>query len=145
MMVQLIDEIALKFYGVQRRNPMQGMLGDIFKVHPVRIWTWVHHDFETMEKSLCMHGCKNFHVHYLLNILADGWLVSIIGPYCHYVFVLSTNYIYFILPISKCNNSYEFKLIFILKFADYGRWLVDGGNLILLCVVLWELSGRYPE
>uniref|UniRef100_A0A2P2LTT0 Golgi to ER traffic protein 4 homolog isoform X2 n=1 Tax=Rhizophora mucronata TaxID=61149 RepID=A0A2P2LTT0_RHIMU len=31
-MVQLLDEIAEKFYGVQRRNPLQGMFGDIFKV-----------------------------------------------------------------------------------------------------------------
>lgn len=31
-MVQLLDEIAERFYGVQRKNPMQGMFGDIFKV-----------------------------------------------------------------------------------------------------------------
>jgi len=30
--IQLLDEIAEKFYGVKRKNPMQGMLGDIFKV-----------------------------------------------------------------------------------------------------------------
>lgn len=28
---ELLDEIAEKFYGVKRKNPMQGMLGDIFK------------------------------------------------------------------------------------------------------------------
>lgn len=32
IMVQLLDEIAELFYGVQRRNPLQGMFGDIFKV-----------------------------------------------------------------------------------------------------------------
>ncbi|KAA3454066.1 Golgi to ER traffic protein 4-like protein [Gossypium australe] len=32
MMVQLLDEIAEKFYGVQRRNPLQGMFGDLFKL-----------------------------------------------------------------------------------------------------------------
>lgn len=31
-MVQFLDEIAERFYGVQRKNPMQGMFGDIFKV-----------------------------------------------------------------------------------------------------------------
>lgn len=30
--IELLDEIASKFYGVQRRNPLQGMLGDIFKM-----------------------------------------------------------------------------------------------------------------
>ncbi|KAL2487647.1 hypothetical protein Fot_40939 [Forsythia ovata] len=29
---EFLDEIAEKFYGVQRRNPMQGMFGDIFKM-----------------------------------------------------------------------------------------------------------------
>ncbi|KAK8611110.1 hypothetical protein V6N13_131173 [Hibiscus sabdariffa] len=29
---QLLDEIAEKFYGVQRRNSLQGMFGDLFKV-----------------------------------------------------------------------------------------------------------------
>lgn len=29
---ELLDEIAEKFYGVRRRNPMQGMFGDIFKM-----------------------------------------------------------------------------------------------------------------
>ncbi|XP_038712160.1 Golgi to ER traffic protein 4 homolog isoform X2 [Tripterygium wilfordii] len=29
---ELLDEIAEKFYGVQRRNPLQGMFGDIFKM-----------------------------------------------------------------------------------------------------------------
>uniref|UniRef100_A0A7C9DZZ2 Golgi to ER traffic protein 4 n=1 Tax=Opuntia streptacantha TaxID=393608 RepID=A0A7C9DZZ2_OPUST len=29
---ELLDEIAMKFYGVQRQNPMQGMFGDIFKI-----------------------------------------------------------------------------------------------------------------
>ncbi|KAJ6767893.1 hypothetical protein OIU74_021709 [Salix koriyanagi] len=28
---ELLDEIAELFYGVQRRNPLQGMFGDIFK------------------------------------------------------------------------------------------------------------------
>ncbi|KAE8702574.1 putative apyrase 1-like [Hibiscus syriacus] len=28
---ELLDEIAEKFYGVQRRNPLQGMFGDLFK------------------------------------------------------------------------------------------------------------------
>ena len=33
-MVQLLDEIAEKFYGVRRKNPLQGMgmFGEIFKV-----------------------------------------------------------------------------------------------------------------
>ncbi|KAB1212216.1 hypothetical protein CJ030_MR5G024984 [Morella rubra] len=29
---ELLDEIAEKYYGVRRRNPMQGMFGDIFKM-----------------------------------------------------------------------------------------------------------------
>ncbi|GAV91335.1 DUF410 domain-containing protein [Cephalotus follicularis] len=29
---EFLDEIAEKFYGVQRRNPLQGMFGDIFKM-----------------------------------------------------------------------------------------------------------------
>ncbi|OIS97765.1 PREDICTED: Golgi to ER traffic protein 4 homolog [Nicotiana attenuata] len=29
---ELLDEIAKKFYGVQRKNPLQGMFGDIFKM-----------------------------------------------------------------------------------------------------------------
>ncbi|XP_050208742.1 protein GET4 [Mercurialis annua] len=29
---ELLDEIAEKFYGIQRRNPLQGMFGDIFKM-----------------------------------------------------------------------------------------------------------------
>ncbi|KNA24235.1 hypothetical protein SOVF_017830 [Spinacia oleracea] len=29
---ELLDEIAERFYGVQRKNPMQGMFGDIFKM-----------------------------------------------------------------------------------------------------------------
>ncbi|KAM7499182.1 hypothetical protein LguiA_023596 [Lonicera macranthoides] len=29
---ELLDEIAEKFYGVQRKNPLQGMLGDFFKM-----------------------------------------------------------------------------------------------------------------
>ena len=29
---ELLDEIAEKFYGVQRRNPLQGMFGDLFKM-----------------------------------------------------------------------------------------------------------------
>lgn len=29
---ELLDEIAEKFYGVRRRNPMQGMFGDFFKL-----------------------------------------------------------------------------------------------------------------
>ncbi|MBA0815473.1 hypothetical protein Gohar_000242 [Gossypium harknessii] len=29
---ELLDEIAEKFYGVQRRNPLQGMFGDLLKV-----------------------------------------------------------------------------------------------------------------
>lgn len=29
---ELLDEIAEKFYGVRRRNPLQGMFGDIFKM-----------------------------------------------------------------------------------------------------------------
>lgn len=29
---ELLDEIAEKFYGVRRRNPLQGMFGDIFKL-----------------------------------------------------------------------------------------------------------------
>ncbi|PHU09140.1 hypothetical protein BC332_21000 [Capsicum chinense] len=29
---ELLDEVAKKFYGVQRKNPLQGMFGDIFKV-----------------------------------------------------------------------------------------------------------------
>ncbi|KAJ9175563.1 hypothetical protein P3X46_014107 [Hevea brasiliensis] len=29
---ELLDETAEKFYGVKRRNPLQGMLGDIFKM-----------------------------------------------------------------------------------------------------------------
>ncbi|XP_015877180.1 protein GET4 isoform X2 [Ziziphus jujuba] len=29
---ELLDEIAEKFYGVRRRNPMQGMFGEIFKM-----------------------------------------------------------------------------------------------------------------
>lgn len=29
---ELLDEIAEKFYGVRRKNPMQGMFGDIFKM-----------------------------------------------------------------------------------------------------------------
>jgi hypothetical protein len=33
IMVQLLDEIAELFYGVQRRNPLQGMFGDIFQVN----------------------------------------------------------------------------------------------------------------
>ncbi|PPR87779.1 hypothetical protein GOBAR_AA32910 [Gossypium barbadense] len=28
---ELLDEIAEKFYGIQRRNPLQGMFGDLFK------------------------------------------------------------------------------------------------------------------
>ena len=32
IMDQRLDEIAELFYGVQRRNPLQGMFGDIFKV-----------------------------------------------------------------------------------------------------------------
>lgn len=31
-LVKLLDEIAQIFYGVQRKNPMEGMFGDIFKV-----------------------------------------------------------------------------------------------------------------
>ncbi|BAB10564.1 unnamed protein product [Arabidopsis thaliana] len=30
---ELLDEIAERFYGVQRKNPLQGMFGDIFKVN----------------------------------------------------------------------------------------------------------------
>lgn len=30
--IQFIDLIAEKFYGVQRRNPLQGIFGDFFKV-----------------------------------------------------------------------------------------------------------------
>lgn len=30
--VQMLDDIAEKFFGVKRRNPMQGIFGDIFKV-----------------------------------------------------------------------------------------------------------------
>ncbi|TYH90063.1 hypothetical protein ES332_A13G024900v1 [Gossypium tomentosum] len=29
---ELLDEIAEKFYGIQRRNPLQGMFGDLFKM-----------------------------------------------------------------------------------------------------------------
>ncbi|XVE99382.1 hypothetical protein REPUB_Repub03eG0193300 [Reevesia pubescens] len=29
---ELLDDIAEKFYGVQRRNPLQGMFGDLFKM-----------------------------------------------------------------------------------------------------------------
>ncbi|XP_016537545.1 protein GET4 isoform X2 [Capsicum annuum] len=29
---ELLDEVAKKFYGVQRKNPLQGMFGDIFKM-----------------------------------------------------------------------------------------------------------------
>ncbi|KAL9273481.1 GET4-like protein [Drosera capensis] len=29
---ELLDEIAEKFYGVHRKNPLQGMFGDIFKM-----------------------------------------------------------------------------------------------------------------
>ncbi|KAH0856516.1 hypothetical protein HID58_084777 [Brassica napus] len=29
---ELLDEVAERFYGVQRKNPLQGMFGDIFKV-----------------------------------------------------------------------------------------------------------------
>lgn len=32
VMFQLLDDIAELFYGVQRRNPLQGMFGDILKV-----------------------------------------------------------------------------------------------------------------
>lgn len=32
ILVQLLDEIAERFFGVKRRNPLQGMFGDIFKV-----------------------------------------------------------------------------------------------------------------
>ncbi|GAA0140073.1 hypothetical protein LIER_35183 [Lithospermum erythrorhizon] len=32
ILVELLDEIAEKFYGVQRKNPFQGMFGDFFKV-----------------------------------------------------------------------------------------------------------------
>lgn len=30
--VQLLDVVAEKFYGVRRKNPLQDMFGDIFKV-----------------------------------------------------------------------------------------------------------------
>ncbi|KAK4349363.1 hypothetical protein RND71_032118 [Anisodus tanguticus] len=29
---ELLDEVGKKFYGVQRKNPLQGMFGDIFKI-----------------------------------------------------------------------------------------------------------------
>ncbi|XP_059454029.1 protein GET4-like [Corylus avellana] len=29
---EFVDEIAEKFYGVRRRNPLQGVFGDIFKM-----------------------------------------------------------------------------------------------------------------
>uniref|UniRef100_A0A803P238 Golgi to ER traffic protein 4 homolog n=1 Tax=Cannabis sativa TaxID=3483 RepID=A0A803P238_CANSA len=39
---ELLDDIAEKFYGVRRRNPLQGMFGDIFKnsgaVPPLSLW-----------------------------------------------------------------------------------------------------------
>ena len=44
----MLDDIAEKFYGVQRKNPM-GMFGDIFKVEHSRLLifvvatlTWIH-------------------------------------------------------------------------------------------------------
>ncbi|XWS07893.1 hypothetical protein CRYUN_Cryun41cG0031400 [Craigia yunnanensis] len=33
---ELLDDIAEKFYGVQRRNPLQGMFGDLFKLTGTR-------------------------------------------------------------------------------------------------------------
>lgn len=32
IMVQLLDDIAERFFGVRRRNPLQGMFGELFKV-----------------------------------------------------------------------------------------------------------------
>ncbi|KAK6141098.1 hypothetical protein DH2020_025153 [Rehmannia glutinosa] len=34
---ELLDEVAEKFYGVRRKNPMPGMFGEIFKVIPVNV------------------------------------------------------------------------------------------------------------
>lgn len=35
--MQLLDEIAAKFYGVRRRSGLQGIFGDLFKVGMVSI------------------------------------------------------------------------------------------------------------
>lgn len=35
ILVQLLDDIGEKFYGVRRKNPLQGMFGELFKVHVV--------------------------------------------------------------------------------------------------------------
>ncbi|KAH7547957.1 hypothetical protein JRO89_XS14G0044300 [Xanthoceras sorbifolium] len=32
ILVQMLDEIAEKFYGIKRRNPLQGMFGELFKM-----------------------------------------------------------------------------------------------------------------
>lgn len=31
--LQLLEDIGEKFYGVRRKNPLQGMFGELFKVH----------------------------------------------------------------------------------------------------------------
>lgn len=36
--VQMLDEIAEKFYGIKRRNPLQGMFGELFKVIVIRFF-----------------------------------------------------------------------------------------------------------
>lgn len=146
IMVQLLDEIAEKFYGVRRRNPMQGMFGDIFKVHPIRIWTSVRTSWLWNNGKISVYArLQKLFMSTIFWTSSDGWLVGI-GRNCHYVFGLSTNYITSFYQFESATTLIScLKLILILKFADDGRWVVDGGNLILLCVALWELLGRYPK
>jgi len=59
-MAQLLDEIAMKFYGVRRQNPMQGMFGDIFKVSC--------HPFVRLHSYLCPIHSANLFAYYEENL-----------------------------------------------------------------------------
>ena len=59
---QLLDEIAEKFYGVQRRNSMPGgMFGEIFKVIPTPITVPIdlHWMVYSCFSTLCIYNFAN--------------------------------------------------------------------------------------
>lgn len=74
--LQLLDEIAEKFYGVRRRNPLQGIFGDFLKViplshnlRPLDVWIRFNSYFDPFICMLILFWFLNFHTFLLLRTL----------------------------------------------------------------------------